>query len=230
MATKKLSLDPDVVLEWLLDRGFVEETSSPSMPYRIAINEEDNLPYPMTYLTKKLSERFGNTKMSSTHRKCWNRELVKCFDENLIKYDDRGTRGNMHWEFEMTVRKWLEQKLGIDLEIVDEYDRNHKSNSDRGGKRWQSYWRGISRKYSEEDALRFFKDYFDRRMNDPSKNLKVGRKAKRLIIAQKQPSNDVKEIDLNRPTSDKNNVLERLETSLDVSRPVVAIPEKIAEN
>lgn len=192
MATKKLTLDPDVVLEWLLDRGFVEETSSPSQPYRIAINDEDNLPYSLTYLTKKLSERFGNMKMISTRRKCWNRELVKCFDEYQIKYEDRATRGNMHWEFKMTVRKMLEQKLGIDMEIIDDYDRKHKSSSNRGGKRWQAYWRGLARKYSEEDALRFFKIYFDRRMIDPSKNLKMGRKAKRLIIAHNDLSKDVK--------------------------------------
>ena len=209
MPTKKLTLDPDVVLEWLLDRGFVEETSSPSQPYRIAINEEDNLPYPMSYLTKKLSERFGNKKMRSTHRKCWNRELIKCFDENLIKFEDRGTRGNMHWQFQMTARKWLEQKLGIDLEIVDEYDLAHKSDPLKGGKKWQSYWRGLKRKYSEEDALRFFKDYFDRRMIDPSKDLKSGRKGKRLPIAQKDHYKDVKEVDLSRPTSDNNNVLEQ---------------------
>lgn len=207
MPTKKLTLDPDVILDWLLDRGFVEPTESASHPYRIAINEEDNLPYPMTYLTKKLSERFGNTNMRATHRKCWNRELVKCFDEYQIKYEDRGTRGNMHWEFKMTVRKWLEQKLGIDLEIVDQYDLNHKGSSHKGGKRWQSYWRGLKRKYSEEDALRFFKIYFDRRMIDPSKNLKMGRKAKRLIIEQKQPLEHVKEVDLNRPTSDENKLL-----------------------
>lgn len=223
MATKKLTLDPDVVLEWLLDRSFVEPTESPSQPYRIAINDEDNLPYPMTYLTKKLSERFGNTKMRASHRKCWNRELVKCFDEYQIKYEGRGTRGNMHWEFKMTVRKWLEQKLGIDLEIVDEYDRNHKSNSHRGGKRWQSYWRGLSRKYSEEDALRFFKIYFDRRMIDPSKKLCKGRKGKLLPFAHKQPSKDVESCEPDRPTALENNVLNRLETSLDVSSPVVAV-------
>ena len=210
MPTKKLTLDPDVVLDWLLDRGFVEHTESASHPYRIAINEEDNLPYPMTYLTKKLSERFGNMNMRSSHRKCWNRELLKCFDEYQIKYEDRGTRGNMHWEFKMTVRKWLEQKLGIDLEIVDQYDLNHKSNSNRGGKRWQSYWRGLKRKYSEEDALKFFKIYFDRRMIDPSKNLKMGRKAKRLIIAQKQPLEHVESCEPDRPTALENNVLERL--------------------
>jgi hypothetical protein len=81
----------------------------------------------------------------------------------------------------LTERKKLEDKLGIDLEIVDEYDLNHKGNSRRGSKRWQAYWRGLKRKYSEEDALRFFKIYFDRRMKDPSKNLKMGRKAKRSL-------------------------------------------------
>lgn len=191
MPTRKLTLDPDVILEWLLYRGFVEETSSANHPYRIAINEEDNLPYSLTYLSKKLSERFGNMKMISTRRKCWHRELLKCFDEYQIKYEDRATRGNMHWEFEMTVRRILEQKLGIDMEIIDDYDRKHKTSPNRGGKRWQAYWRGLARKYSEEDALKFFKDYFDRRMIDPSKNLKMGRKGKRLPISQKQLYKDV---------------------------------------
>lgn len=199
MPAKKITLSTDYVLEWLLDRGYVEHTGYAEHPYRIAINEEDYLPYSITFLSNKLSERFSNTKLKSTNRKIWKRELYKCFDEYQIKYLSKGTRGSMYWGFQETTKKYLEKKLGIDLEIIDDYDCNHKSNSHRGGKRWQSYWRGLSRKYSEEDALRFFKVYFDRRMIDPSKNLKMGRKAKRLIIAHNDLSKDVESCELDIP-------------------------------
>jgi hypothetical protein len=175
---KKLSLDPDVVLEWLLDRGFVEPTSSANAPYRIATSENDFLPYSITFLSKKLSERFSKTKLIATHRKVWRRELLKCFDEFQIKYDDKGTRGSMFWEFRDTTKKYLEQKLGIDLDALHEHDRKYRSKH-KGGMRYTSYFSKCKGRYGEERALLLFKKYFDRRMEDLSKDCRAGRPRRR---------------------------------------------------
>ena len=231
MAQKALIIPPESALEYFLENGYLEETGSYPL-YRIAMNPDTFRIYSITELSNALSIGFHvcRSRSRASHKKPYIRELYKCLNEYQIQYEDRVTKANEHWQFKMTDRKWLEQKLGIDMEVVDEYDLHHKKCPSIGGKRWHSYWRGLKKRYEIEDALRFFKEYFDRRMIDPSKKLCKGRKRKLLPIAHKQPLEDVKEVDLNRPTYDENNVLERPETSLDVSRPVVAIPEKIAEN
>ena len=231
MGQKRLEIPPETVIEYFLENGYLEETDSYPM-YRIAMNPDTFRIYSITELTLALAKKFHFKSFipKSSHNKAYERELYKCLNEYQIQFDDRLTKCNEHWQFKMTARKWLEHKMGIDLEIVDKYDLTHKGDSRRGSKRWQAYWRGLKRKYSEEDALRFFKEYFDRRMQDPSKDLKVGRKGKRLPIAHKEPSKDVKEVDLNRPTSDENNVLKPPESLLDVPGPVIAVEEKIAEN
>jgi hypothetical protein len=174
MAATRLNLDPDVVLEWLLDRGYVEHTSSANAPYRIAINEDDFLPYSVTFLSKKLSERFSKTKLISTHRRVWCRELLKCFDEYQIKYDDKGTRGSMFWEFRDTTKKYLEQKLGIDLDAIHEHDRKYR-NEHKCGTRYTSYWHQQLKRYGEERALQLFMRYYERRMEDLNKDCRKGR-------------------------------------------------------
>jgi len=203
MPQKRLDIPPESALEYLLENGYLEETDSYPM-YRIAMDQDTCRIYSITQLTYAISKKFHFKSFipKSSHHKAYERELYKCLNQYQIQYDCRLTKCNEHWEFKMTERKKLEAKLGIDLEIVDDYDRKHKRNGNRGGKRWQSYWRGLKRKYSEEDALRFFKVYFERRMKDPSKNLKTGRKGKRLIIAQKDISKDVKEVDPCRSTSE----------------------------
>ena len=231
MAQKALIIPPESALEYFLEYGYLEETGSYPM-YRIAMNPDTFRIYSITELANALARKFHIREFSTSaiHKKPYLRELYKCLNEYQIQFDDRATKANEHWQFKMTERKWLEEKLGIDMEVIDEYDLHNKGSAHQGGKRWQSYWRGLKKKYELEDALRFFKDYFDRRMLDPSKKMCRGRKGKLLPIAQKDHSKDVKEVDLNRPTSDKNNVLKRPESSLDVSCPVVRVPEKIAEN
>lgn len=208
MAQKALIIPPESALEYLLDYGYLEETDS-YPKYRIAMNPDTFRIYSITELSNALAKKFHirNFKSNATHKKPYLRELYKCLNEYQIQYEDRVTKANEHWQFKMTERKWLENKLGIDMTVVDEYDLKHKGSAHQGGKKWQSYWRGLRKKYSEEDALRFFKDYFDRRMLDPSKNLRSGRKARLVPLAQKQPSKDVEEVDPSRPTSDENNVL-----------------------
>ena len=176
MPAKKITLNPDDVLEWLLDRGYVEPTSSANAPYRIAVSENDFLPYSITFLSKKLSERFSKTKLIAAHRKVWRRELLKCFDEFQIQYDDRGTRGSMYWEFRETTKKFLEQKLGIDLDALHEYDRTHRH---KGGMRYTSYFNQAKGRYGEERALQLFRRYFDRRMEDLSKDCRKGKPRRR---------------------------------------------------
>ena len=231
MAQKALIIPPESALEYLLENGYLEETGSYPM-YRIAMNPDTFLIYSITELSNALAKRFHINKFKSNavHKKPYLRELYKCLNEYQIQYEDRVTKANEHWQFRMTERKWLEQKLGIDLEVVDTYDLHNKGSASAGGKRWQSYWRGLKKKYEMEDALRFFKDYFDRRMIDPSKRLRVGRKGKLLPTAHKQPSKDVESCEPDRPTALENKAPERLETSLDVLSPVVAVEEKIAEN
>lgn len=203
MGQKALIIPPESALEYLLQYGYLEETDSYPM-YRIAMNPDTFRIYSITELTNALAKKFNvrGFKSNAVHKKPYLRELYKCLNEYQIAFDDRVTKANEHWQFKMTERKWLEQKLGIDMEVIDEYDLRHKGSAHQGGKRWQSYWRGLKKRYTEEDALRFFKDYFDRRMIDPSKNLCKGRKGKLLSNEQKQPVEHVEEVDLNRPTSD----------------------------
>lgn len=179
MAQKALIIPPESAVEYLLENGYLEETDSYPM-YRIAMNPDTFRIYSITELSNALARRFhvGRSRSRAYHKKPYLRELYKCLNEYQIAFDDRMTKANEHWHFKMTDRKWLEQKLGIDMEIIDDYDRKHKTSSNRGGKRWQSYWRGIKKRYELEDALRFFKDYFDRRMLDPSRNLSKGMKGK----------------------------------------------------
>lgn len=184
MGQKALIIPPESALEYLLENGYLEETDSYPL-YRIAMNPDTFRIYSITELSNALSIGFhvGRSRSRASHKKPYIRELYKCLNEYQIKYEPRVTKANEHWQFKMTDMKWLEQKLGIDLEIVDEYDRNHKKGPSIGGKRWQSYWRVLKRKYSEEDALRLFKEYFDRRMIDPRKKLCKGRKRRLLPIA-----------------------------------------------
>lgn len=177
MGAPRINLDPDDILEWLLDRGYVEPTESAIHPYRIAINEDDFLPYSVTFLSKKLSERFSRskTKIRSTNRKVYRRELYKCFEEYGIHYDDRGIRGSMYWEFRDTTKKFLEQKLNIDLDLIAEYDRAHRK---KGGTRYTSYYHQQLKRYGEDKALQLFRRYYERRMQELSVDLRTKRLSK----------------------------------------------------
>ena len=228
MQQKKLIITPESAVEYLLDNGYLEETDSYPM-YRIAMNPDTFRIYSITELANALSIGFcvGRSRSRASHKKTYTRELYKCLNEYQIQYDDRVTKANEHWKFKMTDRKWLEQKLGIDMEVIDEYDLHNKKVSATGGKRWHSYWRGLKKRYELEDALRFFKEYFDRRMIDPSKKLCKGKKGKLLPIAQKQPSKDVSSCEPDRHTNDENKLLGRRETSLYLSRQAVSVPEDV---
>jgi hypothetical protein len=188
MAGNKINLDPAVVLEWLLDRCYVEHTSSASHPYRVAINEDDNLPYSITYLTNRLSIRFSNIKLRSINRRVWKRELYRCLDEYQVLFDDRATRANAHWEFEDTTKKYLETKLHIDLDQLHEHDRHLRSKR-KGGMRYTSYFNQAKGRYGEEVALEKFRKYFERRMQDLSVDQRTNRYSKKK--KHKQPLEDV---------------------------------------
>ncbi len=209
MAQKALIIPPESALEYFLENGYLEETDSYPM-YRIAMNPDTFRIYSITELANALARRFHVNKFKSNaaHKKPYLRELYKCLNEYQIHYDSRETKANEHWQFKMTERKWLENRLGIDMEVIDEYDHHHKKGPAIGGKRWQSYWRGLKKRYELEDALRFFKEYFDRRMIDPSKKLCKGRKGKLLPIAQKQPLEHVESCEPDRPTALENKLLE----------------------
>lgn len=174
MGAPRINLDPDDVLEWLLDRGYVEPTSSANSPYRIAICEDDFLPYSITFLSNKLSQKFSKTKLIAINKKVWKRELLKCFDEHCIRYDDKGTRGSMYWEFKDTTKKYLEQKLNIDLDLIAEHDRAYRR-VHKGGTRYTSYWHQQLKRYGEERALQLFRRYYERRMQDIATDLRTKR-------------------------------------------------------
>ena len=179
MSQKALNIPVESALEYLLYNGYLEETDSYPM-YRIAMNPDTFRIYSITELADALSIGFcvGRSRSRAYHKKPYLRELYKCLNEYQIAFDDRVTKANEQWQFKMTDRKWLEEKLGIDMEAIDEYDLFHKKGRSIGAKRWQAYWRVLKNRYSVEDALRFFKEYFDRRMIDPSRNLSVGKRAK----------------------------------------------------
>ena len=205
MPRKRLTLDPDVILEWLLDRGYVEHTGYAEHPYRIAINEDGYLPYSITFLSNRLSERFSNTKLRSTNRRIWRRELYKCFDEYQIKYLSKGTRGSLYWEFHETTKKYLEKKLGIDLDELHQHDSENRNNS---GMRYTSYWHQQLKRYGEERALKLFERYFHKRMENLDRDCRHGKQQRsvfededqdQLSFAHEQLSNDIEAGDPYRP-------------------------------
>ena len=178
MPQKKLTLDPAVVLEWLIENDYVESTSSANAPYRLATSETDFMPYTITFLTNKLSERFSKNKVRSTNKKVWRRELYRCIDEYQIQYEEKHARANYHWEFELTTKKFLEQKLNIDLDAIHEYDRQQRHER-KGGVRYTSYYNQAKLRYGEERALAKFRKYFERRMKDLSVDLRTQRLSNR---------------------------------------------------
>lgn len=172
MPTPKINLNPDDVLDWLLSSGYVEPTSTPSHPYRIAISEDDYMPYSITFLSKALSGAFSKNRLRSKNRKVWRRELYRCLDEYQIQYYDKWTRACMHWEFQDTIKKFLEQKLGIDLDQLNNYDRTHR----RGGSmRYTAYFNRMKFKYGEQVAIDRFRKYYERRMKELSVDLRTKR-------------------------------------------------------
>jgi hypothetical protein len=84
----------------------------------------------------------------------------------------------MFWEFRDTTKKYLEQKLGIDLDALHEHDRKYRSKH-KGGMRYTSYFNQQKGRYGEERALLLFKKYFDRRMEDLSKDCRAGKPRRR---------------------------------------------------
>lgn len=181
MGAPRINLDPADVIDWLLDRGYVEPTESAIHQYRIAVNEEDSMPYTITFLTKKLSEKFGNNKLRSVNRKSWKRELMKCIDEYQIQHEDQHTRANYHWEFKLTTKKYLEQKLGIDMDILHQHDREARNTKGSGGMRYTSYFNQAKGRYGEAKALQLFRKYYERRMEDLDRDCRNGRPQRALI-------------------------------------------------
>jgi hypothetical protein len=186
MAYKRIEIAPEVSLEWLLSNGYIEPCDpSSSHQYRVSIDPDTSRTYTITHILTMYAKHFGVSK-KTTRNRAIRREMYKCFDEYQIGYMKQYEKSCEYWLFEETYQKYLEQKLNIDMNEMNEYDSNHKGN----GRRWTAYWKRVLNKYGEELALKFFKAYFERRMKDLSADLRHGKPRSLLgkrFFKHKQP-------------------------------------------
>lgn len=171
---KKIEVDPDDTLEWLIENGYVEDGCTSEHPYRIAMDPETSMTYNISKILPKFAKRFGTRTIKCLRNSAWRRELYKCFDVYQIYHLSQYEKCQEQWYFKDTHQKLIEQRLGIDLDEMNRYDLDHRPEGS-GGKRWESYWKRTIQKYGVEEGLSIFKMYFDRRSKDLSADLRVGK-------------------------------------------------------
>ena len=98
--------------------------------------------------------------------------MYKCFEEYGIRYDSKGARSVLYWEFQDTTKKYLEQKLNIDLDAIHQHDCAIRKNH---GTRYTSYWHQQLKRYGEERALKMFERYYHRRIENPTLDCRHGK-------------------------------------------------------
>lgn len=191
MSYPSVNIPVETSLEWLLDNNLIEECDiSCGHQYRVAVNPATSRTYSITEIVRRYTKRFGKGQRGTKHTST-RRELYKCLDEYSIYYMSQYEKACEYWLFEDTHQKFLEQKLNIDMTAMNEYD----SREGKTGRKWTAYWKRVLKKYGEEKALGFFKNYFDKRMKDLSADLRHG-KPRSLIgkrfFRRKQPLEAVK--------------------------------------
>ncbi len=162
--SKMIEIDPDWLLEWLIERGYVEKTSSAFTPYRIATDTDTDRPYTITDITKSL-KRSLNRPGRSGHNKPLCRELKKCFDEFNISYLSIHDHAQLCAEMKFSKIKEIEEKFGIDLDPL---------NADERRKIGVVYNRYL-KKFGREDGLKAVYLYAQRRLQNLGKDLRNGR-------------------------------------------------------
>lgn len=165
--SKKIQIDPDWLIEWLRDRGYVESTSSTFSPYRIATNPDTDRPYTITEIAKALGRSLN--KGHSGHPKPMCRELKKCFDEFNITYLSLTDHALLCSEMKQTKIKDIEEKTGLNLDPLSKRERTKISIV------YSKYIRDLGR----EEALKRIYLYAQRRLENPRADLRRG-KARRF--------------------------------------------------
>jgi arsenate reductase-like glutaredoxin family protein len=160
----KIDIDPDWLLEWLIDRGYVEETDSAFSPYRIATNPETDRPYTVTSIVKSL-RTYKKNLARSDHSRPFCRELKKCFDEYHITYMSLTDHALLCMELKPNRLKELEEKLGVNLDPLSKVERKRLS---------VLYSRNL-KSVGKDEAMKRMYLYIQRRLNNPGADLRRGK-------------------------------------------------------
>ena len=165
--SKKIQIDPDWLIEWLRDCGYVESTSSAFRPYRIATNPDTDRPYTIKEMAKALGRSLN--KGHSGHPKPMCRELKKCFEEFNITYLSLTDHARLFSEMKQSKLKEIEEKTGVNLDPLSKNERRKISIV------YSNYIKDLGR----EEALKRIYLYAQRRLQNPGKDLRNG-KARRF--------------------------------------------------
>lgn len=181
MRGHRTDLTNDEIFQILLDRGFIEEGNGIHR-YRVACDKDLLRPYPLYQISKRIARTLGYSNRSSskaTSKKI--QEVAKEFDIEIITRFDQN---QLRWDLQETAQKFLEEKLNIDLSLID-------------FRRWRSNWGGIYRKikdgkYTMEDGLAMFHDYYNRMLSG-TKDARVGKPFSRFTIGQESELDQYKD-------------------------------------
>lgn len=162
--SKKISINPDWLLEWLIERGYVEKTESAFSPYRISTNPDTDRPYTITEIVHSLS-RSLNRPGRSCHNKPLCRELKKCFEEYNISYMSLQDHAIMCSEMRYDRLKELEEKTGVNLDPLSPDERRKVSVN----------FSMTIRRVGKEEALKRMRLYVQRRVEHLGEDLRRGK-------------------------------------------------------
>ena len=161
------------IFQILLDRGFIEEGYGIHR-YRVACDPDLLRPYPLYLIANRIARTLGYSARTRSSKAASNKikEVAREFDIEII---NRFDQNQLRWDLLETAQKFLEEKLNIDLSLID-------------FRRWRSNWGGIVRrikdgKYTMEDGLAMFNDYY-KRMLTGTKDARVGKPSSRFKIGQ----------------------------------------------
>lgn len=165
---KKISIDPDWLLEWLIDCGYVEKTESAFSPYRIATNSDTDRPYTITVIVHHLQKSL-NRPGRADHNKALCREVQKCFSEYNISYMSLVDHALLCTEMKQTRIKEIAEIVGIDIDLLSSHERRNFS----------VLCSRYTKLFEREEALKRISAYAQRRFQNPVGDLRKG-KARRF--------------------------------------------------
>ena len=173
MRGHRTDVSNEEIFQILLDRGFIEEGNGIHR-YRVACDPDLLRPYPLYLIANRIARTLGYTARTRSSKAASNKikEVAREFDIEIITRFDQN---QLRWDLSETAQKFLEEKLNIDLSLID-------------FRRWRSNWGGIYRKikagkYTMEDGLAMFNDYY-KRMLTGTKDARVGKPFSRFKIGQ----------------------------------------------
>lgn len=206
---KKIEIDQDWLLEWLIERGYVVKTSSAFRPYRIATDLDTDRPYTITDIVKNLKSSLNRTGRSG-HNKPLCRELKKCLDEFNINFISLQDHGRLYAEMKPSRIKEIEEKFGIDLDALSSDERRKIS----------IVYNRYVKKFGREEGLRAVYLYAQRRLQNLGKDLRKGR-----VRRYKEMTEPIAPAELLQPGRETESLESILATSgaLFSNRPVMMI-------